>query len=247
MKQAKLLSIILPCYKQEKTIYKNLLSLERTLISLDIPYEIIMVIDGGNDRTLEQAKKIKNRNIKIFHYTENQGKGFAVKHGMLKAKGDIIGFLDAGMEIDPESIHMLLNHMKWYDADVIVGSKLHPVSLVQYPVSRKILSWGYRTFTRLLFGFKVRDTQVGLKLFKRKVVRSVFPKLLVKKFAFDIEILAVSYNLGYVRIYEAPVRLTFGRGSISSKNFWKVILHMVWDTFAVYYRIKILNYYKETN
>lgn len=209
-------------------------------------YEIIVVIDGENDKTFEQASKINDRNVKIFYYKENQGKGYAVQYGMIRAKGDIIGFLDAGMEIHPESIKMLLNHMDWYKADVIVGSKLHPVSLVEYPISRRILSWGYRMFTRILFGFRVRDTQVGLKLFRGRVVKKVFPKLHVKKFAFDVEVLALSYASGYKRIYEAPVRLSFREGSISSKNFWKIIAHMMWDTGVVYFRIKFPSTYSHS-
>lgn len=250
MHQIKLLSIVVPCYKQEKTIQKNLLSLTQAISDIGIPYEIILVIDGKVDKTYEKVsgasfshsvRKVKRGSIRVFQYEKNQGKGYAVKFGMLKAKGDIIGFIDAGMEIDPESIIMLLNHMRWYNADIILGSKLHPVSQVEYPHERKVLSWGYRNFTRALFGFKVRDTQVGLKLFRRIVVKDVFPKLHVKKFAFDIEILALSYSLGYTRIFEAPVRLNFKKSSISSTNFWRIIGHMMWDTLGVYYRMKKIN------
>jgi glycosyltransferase involved in cell wall biosynthesis len=245
MIKIKLLSIVVPAYLQEKTIARDLKYLTKTLSRLKILHEIIVVVDGLDDKTLENANKIKSKNIKVLSYPVNKGKGYAVKHGVLKARGNVIGFIDAGMDIDAEGIRMLLNHMDWYNADVIVGSKLHPVSQVTYPPIRRVLSWGYRIFTRLLFGFKIRDTQVGLKIFKRKVVKEVFPKLLVKKFAFDVEILAVAYSLGYTRIYEAPVRLTFGSSNITSKNLWKIILHMLWDTLAVYYRIKILNYYKK--
>jgi hypothetical protein len=163
---------------------------------------------------------------------------------MSRAKGDIIGFIDAGMDINPKGISMLLEHFYWYDADIVVGSKLHPVSKVNYPNSRRILSRGYRFLTRVLFGFKVRDTQVGLKLFKRDVVKKVLPKLLVKKYAFDIEFLAVAYRKGFTRIYEAPVEITFNNASnITSKSFWRIVGRMVWDTAAVFYRLKILHYY----
>jgi len=141
-------------------------------------------------------------------------------------------------------IIMLLNHMEWYNADIIVGSKLHSVSKVNYPLERKILSWGYRTITHTLFGFKVRDTQVGLKFFRRKVVDAVFPRLKEKKFAFDIEVLAVAYTLGFKRIYEAPIRLKFtGMSTITSKNFWEIIYAMLLDTLRVFWRQRIIRYY----
>jgi murein DD-endopeptidase MepM/ murein hydrolase activator NlpD len=169
---------------------------------------------------------------------------FYVAERQKVAKGDIIGFIDAGMDINPKGISMLLEHFYWYDADIVVGSKLHPVSKVNYPNSRRILSRGYRFLTRVLFGFKVRDTQVGLKLFKRDVVKKVLPKLLVKKYAFDIEFLAVAYRKGFTRIYEAPVEITFNNASnITSKSFWRIVGRMVWDTAAVFYRLKILHYY----
>jgi hypothetical protein len=129
-----------------------------------------------------------------------------------------------------------------------VGSKLHPVSKVRYPFARLVLSWGYRTLVKILFGLSLRDTQVGIKLFRKKVIRDVLPRLLVKTYAFDIEILAVSYYLGYKRIYEAPIELDFaGMSSITSKSFWQVILHMLWDTLAVFYRLKIRRYYTGKN
>lgn len=247
MREVKKISLVVPSYKQEKTILKNIKSLQRTLSALPCDYEIIIVIDGLVDRSKEVLKSVKSNRTKVLSYSKNLGKGYAIRYGSKFATGDIIGFIDAGMDIDPNGILMLLNHMHWYNADIIVGSKLHPVSQVDYPPFRKVLSWGYRTLTRILFGFKVRDTQVGLKLFRKKVVKDIFPKLLVKKFAFDIEILAVAYSMNYRRIYEAPIKLKFrGKSSIKGVKtfeFWKIISLMMWDTIAVFYRIRILKHY----
>ena len=143
---------------------------------------------------------------------------------------------------------MMLEHFSWYNADVIVGSKLHPASKVHYPWQRRILSFCYRWLVKLLFGLTIRDTQVGMKIFRRKVLEDVLPRLLVKTYAFDIEILAVAYRLGYKRIYESPVELDFTNvSSITSGTFWKVISHMTWDTLAVFYRLRIKHYYDTGN
>jgi glycosyltransferase involved in cell wall biosynthesis len=239
----KLLSVVVPAYKQEKTIIKDIRNIENALVDLGSKYEIIIVIDGIVDETYKRAATLKSKTIKVLSYQINQGKGHAIRYGMLRAKGDIIGFIDAGMDIHPAGFNMLLNHMEWYNADIIVGSKLHPVSKVEYPFYRTVLSWGYRLFTTTLFGFKIRDTQVGLKFFKRNVIKDVLPRLLVKHYAFDIELLAVAYALGYKRIYEAPIEITFKGGSITSKNLWRIIYLMLWDTMAVYYRLRIKRYY----
>jgi len=239
-----LLSIVIPAYKQEKTIEKDIKNIMQVLNDLEFDYELIIVVDGLVDKTFEKLSRIKNPRLKIIAYEKNQGKGHAIRLGMLHSKGDVIGFMDSGMDIHPAGLRMLLSHMEWYNADIIVGSKMHPVSKVDYPLYRTILSWGYRLFTAMLFGFKVKDTQVGLKFLKRNVVEDVLPRLVVKRFAFDIEILAVAYNRGFRRIYEAPVEINFGNNSsITSIQLWKTIYSMLWDTCAVFYRLKILRYY----
>ncbi len=242
---AKKISLVMPAYKQEKTILKDVRSIDRVLSGLPYRYEIIIVIDGNVDNTHKKLKRIKNRKIKVFAYEENKGKGYAIKHGFEKSKGDIVGFIDAGMDLDPAEISIMLNIMEWKNAHIVVGSKLHPDSKVNYPKSRKVLSWGYRQIVRLLFDLDVKDTQVGLKLFKGKVARDVFPRLVVKNFAFDIELLAVAKALGYKKIYESPVKLKFKQGSIKSSNFWKIAFWMLMDTLGVYYRINIVNFYQK--
>jgi len=244
MEKTKLISLIIPAYRQEQTIVKDIKNINNVLSNLPVGHELIVVVDGFIDKTLEKVNKIKNIEVKALGYEKNTGKGFAIKYGVEKAKGDIIGFIDAGMDLDPSEISIMLDIMDWNNADIVVGSKLHPESKVSYPFVRKILSWGYRTLTHVLFGFKVRDTQVGLKLFKKKVAKQVFSKIIVKKFAFDIEVLAVAYKLGYTKIYEAPIKLNFkSASSITSSNFWNVIFWMLWDTAAVFYRLKILRFY----
>ncbi|MBI5045159.1 MAG: glycosyltransferase [Candidatus Levybacteria bacterium] len=252
MKRIKTISIVVPSYKQESTIVQSIISLDNALAELPYKYEIIVVIDGYLDKSFSLLKKIHNPRLRILGYEENKGKGFAVRFGMLEAHGDVVGFIDGGLDIDPTSISMLVNHFIWYDADVVIGSKLHPVSQVNYPFIRKILSWGYRSMIRIMFGLKVRDTQVGMKLFRKTVVTDIFPRLLVKRFAFDIEILAVAYSRGFKRIFEAPVKIIFTNessiagnsfSSVISRSFCEAILHMLWDTLAVFYRLKILRYY----
>lgn len=238
------LSIIIPAYKQAKTIQQDVKNIESCIIQLNIPYEIIIVVDGMKDDTYKNAKKLSTTTIKVIGLELNHGKGYAVRTGMLKADGDIIGFIDAGMDIGPTAISLLINYMNWYDADIIIGSKLHPESKVVYPVFRKILSWGYRSLTHVLFDLSVKDTQVGLKFFKKSVVRKVFPRLVINTFAFDIEILAVARYLGFKKIYEGPIELNFsGASTITSSSFWRVIIIMLIDTFKVLYRLKIVHLY----
>lgn len=246
MEKIKLLSLIVPAYKQEKTIVKDIENLNKVLSILPCKYEILVVVDGFLDRTYDLLLNLKAKilNLKVIGCKENAGKGSAIKLGVKEAKGDIIGFIDAGMDLDPSEISVALDLMEWNKADIIVGSKLHPESKVNYPFGRKVLSWGYRNLTHLLFGFNVKDTQVGFKFFKKNVAKEVFSKIIIKRFAFDVEVLTVAYSLGFKKIYEAPVKIDFrGASSITSGSFWSVIISMLWDTAAVFYRLKILHYY----
>lgn len=248
----KLVSVIAPSFKQEGTIVRDLQRINEVLDKLRYPTELICVVDGKVDRTFEKASKFakKYHNIKVIGYNTNKGKGYAIRYGMAESRGEIIGFIDAGMDINPNGLSMLLEHFEWYDADIIVGSKRHPVSKVDYPWQRKILSIGYQLLTFILFGLKVRDTQVGMKFFRREVLERVLPRLLVKTFAFDIEILAVASYLGYKRIFEAPIDITLrfgGTSTITSQKFLRIVLAMLRDTMAVFYRLMILDYYSDKN
>lgn len=242
-----MLSIIVPAYKKSVTIKADLKNIDEMLSRglKDYDYEIICVVDGFVDKTYEEAKKVESSKIKVIGYEINRGKGYAVRYGMVRCKGDYISFLDAGMEISPKSIMMLMAHMEWYSADIIVGSKRHPVSRVNYPFLRHVLSIGYHFGVKVLFNIPITDTQSGIKVFKREVLEKVLPRLLVKKYAMDIEMLAVASFLGFNRIYEAPIEVTFDQKT--SAISWKVVFKMAWDSMAVFYRLRILNYYADDN
>lgn len=243
MPKNKLISIIIPAYKQESTIIKDLTRIQAVLTQIRYPSEIIVVVDGQLDKTYQRAKPLASPQLKVYLNKIRQGKGYTVRYGMTKAKGDYIAFLDAGMEIDPNGISMLLEHLEWYNADIIVGSKRHLASVVKYPWDRKILSWVYYQLVRFLFGVKIKDTQPGIKIFKRRVLEKILPKLLVKNYAFDIEMLSVAHRKGFTRIYEAPIKLKYKFGSVTNAATLKTIWHMLYDTLAVFYRLKILKYY----
>ena len=221
------LSLIIPAHRQARTIVRDIKRIEKVLLQIRYPYEIIVVVDGYGDGTYRSAKKAISPSVKVIVYMKNQGKGHAVRLGMAHATGDYVVFIDAGMEIDPNSISMLLEHMEWYKADIIVGSKRHPASIVHYPLSRKILSLGYQYLVYFLFHLKVRDTQTGIKIFKKKVLEKILPRLLVKRYAFDLEMLAVANRLGFTRIYEAPIKLTYNFTDLTHASDFKGIFYII--------------------
>ncbi|PIU02400.1 hypothetical protein COT66_00370 [Candidatus Shapirobacteria bacterium CG09_land_8_20_14_0_10_49_15] len=241
------LSVIVPAYKQEKTIYQDLKRIKDVLDQIRYDYELIVVVDGQVDDTFKQARRCHSAKIKVIGYDQNHGKGYAVRYGMARAQGDPIAFIDAGMEINPNGISMILEHMEWYGADIIVGSKRHPASQVNYPWERKVISACYQLFVRTFAGLNVRDTQAGLKIFRRKALEKVLPRLLVKRYAFDLEMLAVAHRLGFKRIFEAPVKLSYNFEDLTHAGTFREMKRALTDTLAVIYRLKILRYYDDAN
>ena len=161
---------------------------------------------------------------------------------MSQANGRYVAFIDADGDIGPEALRPFVALMSLYDPDIVLGSKRHPLSEVYYPPLRRFLSWGYHKLARLLFRVSVRDTQTGLKLIRRDVLAEVLPRMLEKRYAFDLELLVVARRLGYTRVFEAPVRIDYQFGSqVDPKAAFRIFL----DTLAIFYRRYILNTYRE--
>ncbi len=237
------LSIIIPAYKEEENIYKTIDEILKAHDILDYDYEVIVVVDGSPDKTAEEARRHHSKKVHVYEYTKNHGKGYALKYGTAKAEGDIITYTDAGGDFHPEQFDNCVKLMEIFNADFVIGSKRHPASKVQYPFSRKIYSYVYHKMMRLLFGLNVTDTQAGLKFLRKEVAKDVVPRVLVKQYAFDLEMLVVAYQLGYRRIFEAPVDMKFNdsNSNIDIKAVWR----MITDTMAIFYRARILNYYRK--
>lgn len=243
--QKHFLSVIVPVYKQEAIIIRNLKQLIKVLNQIRYNYEIVVVIDGIVDKAVLKLKKAKLKKVRVLAYAQNKGKGFAIRLGMSQAVGDYVVFIDSGLEIDPNGISMLLEHMEWYRADIIVGSKRHPASLIKYNWQRKILSLGYYYLVKLIFRVKVRDTQAGIKIYKKNVLKKILPRLVEKNFAGDLEMLVVARILGYHRIYEAPIKLNYNFAGLSTAATWRSIYGILIDTLAIFYRKNILRYYSK--
>ena len=242
------LSVIVPIYKQEKTNIADIKNIITTLDQIRYDYEIIAVVDGKNiDKSYKKIKQAKFSKVKILGYPHNHGKGFAIRYGMARTKGDYVAFIDAGMEIDPNGISMLIEHLEWYNADIVVASKRHPASQVNYPVDRKIVSFGAQMVAKFLLNINVKDTQAGLKIFRRQVLEKVLPRLLVKTYAFDLEILTVANHIGFTRIYEAPIKLSYDFQGLTHAVGLKTVFICLSDALAVFYRLKILHYYDNNN
>lgn len=245
MKSEKL-SVIIPAYNEELIIHKNLQKIEKilkkALSNHNLSYELILVDDGSDDQTYEQGLKFKKNksNVKIIRYTQNGGKGKALKYGFDHSTGKYIFFLDADLDISPKFIPQFINYMKETNADVVIGSKRHPDSNINYPLTRQLLSAAYQWINIGLFQLKVTDTQSGCKIFRSEVLKEIFPNVLCKKYAFDLELL-VNANHRKWKIVEHPIEIDWKRAKnrLSLRDVWQMGL----DTAAIFYRLKIVKHY----
>jgi glycosyltransferase involved in cell wall biosynthesis len=237
-----LLSVVVPVYNLAGAIADNARTIrERVEGALGEQIELIVVSDGSSDSSEERVLE-SGEVARVIHYDRNLGKGYAVKAGALVSAGRFVSYVDADLDLDPAALADYLRLAERESLDIVIGSKRHPDSVVNYPRSRRAGSWLYQKLVRVLFRLDVRDTQVGLKLFRREVAEQVLPLLIVKQFAFDLEFLAVARSLGFDRIREQPVTLRY-RFTGSGVRSPAVLLALV-DTAAIFYRLRLVHYYR---
>ena len=237
------LSVIVPVFDQASMIAANVQAIrERVASGMNAPFEIIVVSDGSVDGTAERVIERDLPDVRVLYYDRNLGKGYAVKTGAREARGRWVGFVDADLDLDPAALPGYMETAEREGLDFAIGSKRHPDSKVIYPRSRVAASWMYQQVVRVLFRLDVRDTQVGLKVFRREVAKEVMPLLLVKRYAFDVELLAVSRAFGYGRVKEMPISLDYRFTGSGVRSM--AVLHALIDTCAVFYRLRILGFYQ---
>lgn len=233
------LSVIVPTYHEADSVVKNVKRLTTALDQTGLSFEVLMVVDGDH-RTYAAARECQSPSVSVIGYSRNRGKGFALRYGISQARGRLVTFIDSDMEIAPEEIGRMARLLDLYSADVVVGSKRHPMSQVHYPWPRRVQSLAYQMLVRLLFRVRVRDTQTGLKMLRSEVAERVVGAALVKRFAFDLELLVLARHFGFGRIIEAPVQIDYKFQSTTSP---RAVFSILWDTAAIFYRLHILHWY----
>ena len=235
------LSLVIPVFKSELFIEDNVGRLDEFLKKQKIKYEIITVVDGKIDESYEILTKMvkQNANLKVFGYKNNQGKGYAVRYGINKTKYSYVGYLDAGFDIDYSSLETIINNVKKYRTQkAFISDKTHPMSITEnVPFIRKIYSFIFNKLTNLLVKTEKIDTQVGLKIFKKEVIKNVVKRLplRINGFAFDIEIIKELIKQKY-QICKVPVTIVKEKQSTVT---FKSVIQMIIDLFRLsfYYRL----------
>jgi glycosyltransferase involved in cell wall biosynthesis len=236
------LSVVLPCHNAAENLQRVLSETASALADVGT-WELIVVSDGSTDETVAVAEASGVR-VRVIQYLDRIGKGHALRVGLAEARGKYVAFIDGDGDLPPSALRPFIALMHLYSPDIILGSKRHPLSDVDYPALRRVLSWGYHKFARVLFRIGVSDTQTGLKLLRRDVLVDVLPRMLEKRYAFDLELLVVARVCGYTRLLEAPIQLEY---QFSSRIDVRATFGIFVDTMAIFYRRYVLRTYTDVD
>ena len=199
-RQSYLCSLIIPAYNEENRIGPFLEDLKAKIPQ---NWEVIIVCDG-TDKTAEVAKKIDDR-FKVLSFSKRLGKGGATRKGFLAATGEVIGYVDADGAIPWESIQKVFDVVIKREA-AAVGSRWmkHSKVVVKQSMLRIVLGRLYHYFTMLFLRVNIKDTQCGLKVYKREVVDNILKDITISNLSFDTAFLYHTKKAGY-GIAEIPI------------------------------------------
>lgn len=201
------LSIVIPAYNEEDRIGKSLTKTNNYLKKRGFDFEIIVVDDGSNDKTLNLLKKYSQNisNLIILKNENNQGKGYSIKKGILESKGDVILFTDADLSTPIEEIDKLIYWLN-NGYQIAIGSRALPESQIKIHQAwyRELMGISFNKIIQLVLGLDYCDTQCGFKCFERAAALEVFKDLRSRRFSFDVEVLYIAKLLG-IRVKEVPI------------------------------------------
>lgn len=203
-------SIVIPVYNAAKILEDCIRIVTAETKPSTNDYEIIIAEDASTDGSMEITAKLAREDSHIVHLhsDKKQGRGKALTKAFHAAKGNILLYIDADLDISPKYIPLFIEYLKG-KYDIVIASKRHPESRVKSPVLRKVLSVAYNKIIRVLFKSKVYCHQGGMKGFRKSSILKIMPYVKNNKWFWDTEILVIAQWAGY-KIKEIPVTCDYG-------------------------------------
>ena len=225
------LSILVPCYNEEKSIHAMLTRLANIKLDNGIEKEIIIVDDGSGDGTPSQIREFISLNdqlvIKFAQHPLNRGKGAAIQTAITQISGDVAIIQDSDLEYDPTEFNKLIKPIADGHADAVYGSRFrgseaHRVLFFWHTIGNKFLTFWSNVFT----GLNITDMETGYKMIKADILKNL--RLEEKRFGFEPEITAKLSRVKNVRIYEVGISY-YGRNYSDGKKIgWQDGVHALW-------------------
>lgn len=191
-------SIVVPCYNEVKRLPATLLSIKKYLKNHP-GGEVIVVDDGSFDDTAKIVVDSQKGDgfVRLIRHSRNLGKGTTVRAGILQSRGEVVCFIDADGSMDINELDRLAAHLG--ECDIVISSKylLPSPDAKRQDLNRAIIARLGNWLVRILFGLHFADTQSGFKVFKRAAARKLFSKMVINRWAFDVELLVLAKKQGF--------------------------------------------------
>lgn len=227
------ISLILPMYNEENTILNTLKQVINHLKSAEYDYEIIVIDDKSKDNSVNIVKNFNHQKLKLICKPKNEGKGSAIREGVKYTTKEYVGFMDADLPYSLNNINDLVKELEIYD--IAIGSRAIEGSNIEaHPIWYRILLG--KIFCRvrdLLIPLNIKDTQSGIKFFKKEVAKDIFNRQEINGFGFDTEILYIAKKKNY-SIKEVPVHL------LKEHSFKKSKLKPIRDSIKMFYDLILI-------
>jgi dolichyl-phosphate beta-glucosyltransferase len=220
-------SIVIPAYNESARIDAALRDVVKCVREQGWDAEVIVVNDGSTDTTARQVLDfaLSAPEVRLLENPGNRGKGYSVRHGLLKARGEIVMFTDADLSAPIREADLLFAAIRG-GADIAIGSRWlqRTRQTHRQPLYRQFFGRCFNLVTRTVMGLHFADTQCGFKAFTRAAAQTVFQLQTIERWGFDPEILfiAIKRNL---RIVEVPV--TWGHDERTRMSYLRDGLHML--------------------
>lgn len=209
------LSVIIPCFNEEKRLNDGYLHLFNYLRKQKYAWELIFIDDGSKDKTYERLKDLSKAEERVttITYKTNKGKGFAIKKGVETAQGKLILFSDLDHAVPINSLENFLPNFKKGSKVVIGSRRVEGAKLIkrQHPV-REFLGKGFTMLVRILIDWKIKDATCGFKAFEKNTAKKLFSKISIFNWAFDAELLYLC-KIYKINVIQAPVSWSDVTGS----------------------------------
>lgn len=200
-------SIVIPAYNEGTRLGATLERILAYVRQQGWDAEVIVVNDGSRDNTADLVRRFAEKNliVRLVENPGNRGKGYSVRHGMLKARGDVVVFSDADLSSPIEEMPKLLDALS-HGADIAIGSRWLRAELQtqRQSVHRQIFGRVFNLLMRMILGLKFKDTQCGFKAFTRQAAQTILPLQRIERWGFDPEVLFLARKFG-LRVEEVAV------------------------------------------
>jgi glycosyltransferase involved in cell wall biosynthesis len=229
-------TVVVPAYNPGEAIVRTVQEILSAFDAAGHDVSVLVVSDGSTDGSDALVEAIKSPQVHHLRHDVNKGKGAALRTGFSAARTPVVGFVDADGDLSPRQLVELVRIQNETQSHIVFGSKRHDRSSIDASPLRRLSSRAYQLLVRYLFQLDIKDTQTGIKVFRRDVLDATLPVVREEGYALDLELFVAARSAGFGSFVEVPITLQrIGASTISSRSALRMIAH----TLRIFWRAKV--------